>query len=253
MSLDSNVRIVFADMEGTLFYPVVKMTHGIAPSSWTLMAQDLGEDALTMEENMKKRWKEGGFKNAKGEQSYLEFMRESVQMHQMLGLKKETFEKAIDVPYHPGVKETYEFFKDGGIKTALISGGFKAQADRAQQDLKIDYALAGCQYFWKEDGTVDHFNLNDSDYLGKVKFVRGIMEQEGADPNQCVFIGDGPNDALIGKEVGISVSFNGCKKLEEACNYVIRQKEGKENFVEVLKVFGDGVYRDVMKTYKSRQ
>jgi phosphoserine phosphatase len=94
--------------------------------------------------------------------------------------------------------------------------------------------------------------LNDSDYLGKVKYVRGIMKEEGVDPNQCVFIGDGPNDAMIGKEVGISISFNGCKPLEEACNYNIRQKEGKENFIEVLKVFGGDVYRDAMKVYKSR-
>ncbi len=241
MALESNIKMIFLDMEGTIFQKVVKSTHGIAPSSWTYIADELGPDAKVQEELTKEIWNRGGYK------SYSQWMDATVRIHKMFGLEKKTFDEAMNVNYWPGVKETFDFFKEKGYKTALISGGFKAQADKAQSDLMIDYSLAGCEYFWNEDGKLRHWNLNNADYEGKVNFMKEHLKSECISPNQCAFIGDGPNDVLLAREVGVSISFNGVKELNDASNYVIKQKSGEEDFREVIKVFDQNAYSRYMK------
>ena len=66
-------------------------------------------------------------------------------------------------------------------------------------------------------------------------------------PNQCAFIGDGPNDVGLAKEVGLSISFNGCEDLENAVKYSIKQTKGNEDFREVIKYFDSNAYARYMK------
>jgi phosphoserine phosphatase len=241
MGIEKDIKLVFVDMEGTIFKKVVKSTHGTAPSSWTYIADLLGPEAKELEEETKKIWNSGGYK------SYLEWMDATIDIHRKFNLNKKIFDEAMDVEYWPGVKETFHFFREKGYKTALISGGFKAQADKAQTDLLINYALAGCEYFWDEKGELYHWNLNNSDFEGKVNFMREHIKSAKISSQQCAFIGDGPNDVGLAKEVGLSISFNGCKDLENACMYKIKQSLGKEDFREVIKYFDSNSYKKYMK------
>jgi len=50
-----------------------------------------------------------------------------------------------------------------------------------------------------------------------------------------MFVGDGKNDVPLAKAVGLSISFNGAKELEAVCTHAIRQKEGEEDFKEILR------------------
>jgi phosphoserine phosphatase len=229
--MNSKLRLIFFDMEGTIFRKVIEVARGnTAPSAWTLISQHLGKTAAREEDATKDKWNAGKY------HSYVEWMEDTIRIHIKYGLTRSFFEKVMSsIEYHPGVKETFAELRRRGYKTSLISGGFKAQADRAQRDLKIEHSFAACEYFWNADGTIEHFNLLPCDYEGKHDFMKLIMKEHGLKPSQCAFVGDGKNDIPLAKEVGVSIAFNGAPELQKVCTHSVNQPEGKEDFREILK------------------
>lgn len=229
--MKSKIKLVFFDMEGTIFRKVVKAYGGnVAPSAWTLISEHLGSNAAKEEKGTKEKWNHGEYKG------YVEWMEATIKIYKKYGLKKDFFEKLMrSIEYHDGVKETFKELKKRGYKTALITGGFKAQADRAQKDLMIDHAFSACEYFWDEKGNLIHWNLLPCDYEGKKDFMHLIMKEHSFKKEECAFVGDGPNDVPLAKEAGISISFNGIPELQKVCTYSISQPIGKEDFREILK------------------
>ncbi len=227
------IKLIFFDMEGTLFRKAVKLKENngnIAPSAWTLIAQHLGENALQEENATHDKWSKGKYSG------YVEWMEDSIRIHKKYGLTKEFFDKVMSsIEYYPGVAETFEALRKKGCKTALVSGGFKAQADRAMKDLKINHGFAACEYFWNDDGTIAHWNLLPCDYEGKLEFMKLIMKEHGLTREQCAFVGDGINDVPFANAVGLSISFNGAPELQKACTHSVVQEEGKEDFRAILK------------------
>ena len=231
--MERKIKMIFFDMEGTLFRKTYKDSKGnTAPSAWTLIAEHLGKDALEEEEWTKEKWTNGEYAG------YVEWMEDTILIHQKYNLTKSFFENIMkSVEYYPNVKEVFKELRERGYKTALISGGFKAQADRAQKDLKIYHAFAACEYFWDKKGNLYHWNLLPCDYEGKLDFMKLIMKEHGLKKSQCAFVGDGRNDIPFAKAVGLSIAFNGAPELQKICTYSINQKNGKEDFKAVLKYF----------------
>ena len=229
----SKIKLIFFDMEGTLFKKTIRNSYGnTTPSLWSLIALKLGKDAHAEEELTKKKWTEGKYSG------YIEWMEDTLRIYQKYGLKKALFEKAMNsVEYHKGVFETFDVLRKRGFRLALISGGFKVQADRALLDLKINHAFAACELFWDDEGNLVHWNLLPCDYEGKIDFMRLIMREHGLKPDECAFVGDGKNDVALAREVGVSVAFNGAPELRDVCSYSVEQGEGKEDFSEILKFF----------------
>lgn len=229
--MKNNIRLIFFDMEGTLFRKAIRDTRGnIAPSAWPLIARGLGEQCRIEEEATQEKWINGGYAG------YVEWAEETVLIYRKHGLTRDLFEKILSsIEYHPGVHEAFQVLRERRMKTALISGGFKAQADRALRDLKINHAFATCEFLWNGDGTIGHYNLLPCDYEGKLDFMRLIMKEHGLRPGQCAFVGDGKNDIPLAKSVGLSIAFNGHPDLQRACTHPINQPEGREDFREILK------------------
>jgi len=225
------IKLIFFDMEGTLFHKVIKTSIGnTSPSAWTHLAKHLGEEALKEEDETKEKWNNNQYAG------YVEWMEDTIRIHQKYGLDKDFFDKVMNsIEYHNGVKETFKELKNKGYRTALISGGFKAQADRAQVDLKINHSFAACEYFWDKKGKLAHWNLLPCDYEGKADFMKLIMKEHGLDPEECAFVGDGVNDVFLAKEVGTSIAFNAPEELQKVSTFSINQPEGKEDFREILK------------------
>lgn len=229
MTIDNKVQLAIFDMEGTIFRKAVPVREGTAASAWTLIAQELGPKALAEEETTKVKWMSGEY------QSYTEWMEDTIRVHKKYGLTKTFFDQVMgSVPYHPGVHETFQSLRERGIKTALISGGFKAQADRAQRDLLIDHVFAACEYIWDGEELL-HWNLLPCDYAGKLAFMKILCEELKISAENTAFIGDGENDVILAKAVGMSVCFNGVPKLQQACTYSIIQPLGHEDFRAVLR------------------
>ncbi len=225
------VKLIFCDMEGTLFRKAFEVSRGnTSPSLWTVISMQLGKKAFEEEEKTKDRWTGGKYNG------YVEWMEDTIRIHRKYGLTKGVFEKVVSsVEYYPGVAESFKEFRKRGYRTALISGGFKALADRASVDLKIDHSFAACEYFWNTDGTIAHWNLLPCDYEGKLDFMQLIMKEHGIKPEHCAFIGDGKNDIPLARAVGLSIAFNAAKELQDVCTYSISQPKGREDFRVVLR------------------
>ena len=224
------VKLIFFDMEGTIFRKTVRNSYGnTAPSAWSLTGKSLGEKAHSEEELTKKKWTEGLYAG------YVEWMEDTIRIYEKYGLTRDAFESAMrSIEYHPGVFETFHELKGRGVKTALISGGFKAQADRALVDLKINHAFAACELFWDGKGRLAHWNLLPCDYEGKIDFMKLIMKEHGLDRDECAFVGDGKNDVALAKEAGLSVCFNGDEALKKVSTYSVEQPAGEEDFSKIL-------------------
>lgn len=229
----NKIKLIFFDMEGTLFRKTVSYSYGnTAPSLWSLIALKLGDDAHAEEELTKRKWTHGEYAG------YVEWMEDTLRIYRKYGLKREVFEVVMNsVEYHKGVFETFDVLRKRGFRLALISGGFKAQADRALLDLKINHAFAACELFWDDNGNLVHWNLLPCDYEGKIDFMKLIMREHGLEAWECAFVGDGKNDVALAREVGVSVAFNGAPELMEVCTYSVEQAEGKEDFSEILRFF----------------
>jgi phosphoserine phosphatase len=147
-------------------------------------------------------------------------------------LTRAVFEGVIaSVQEMPVARRVVETFREHAAIIVIVSGGFKALADRVQQAFKIDHALSGCEYFFDpETELLDHWNLLPSDFTGKIDFMRFIMKAYRVRARECAFIGDGDNDVPMAKKVGLSLAFNAQPRLREVCTHVIDQPRGEEDF-----------------------
>jgi len=168
-------KIWFFDMEGTILKKEHALDNGkVAPSAWTVLAKELGEECYREEEETKDKWLKGMYRG------YLDWMRDTVLIHKKYGLTKEILDKIIDKSdYHIGAHRLFKKLHEHGIITALVTGGFKALADKVQRELKIHHAFSGCEYFFDNDGKLEFFNLLPSDNDGKVSFMRQIAREHG--------------------------------------------------------------------------
>lgn len=226
-------KILFLDLEGTLLKKAYHLDNGkVAPSAWTLLAEALGPECLEEEERSKDTFLSGGYRG------YMDWMADSVRIHRKYGLTRSLFNEVMgSVEFMNGATELVSYAKSRGMITALISGGFKALADRAQLTLGLDHALSGCEYFFCNDTElIRHINLLPSDYDGKVSFMRSVLFEYGLSKEDAAFVGDGKNDAALASEVGLSIAFNAQSELQSACSHQINQPKDEESLVAAIEL-----------------
>jgi phosphoserine phosphatase len=219
-------KLIFLDLEGTLVKipPIVSETQ-VAQSAWTILAQLLGPDCLREEEETKKKWE------AKRYFNYLAWMEDTIRIHQKYGLDSKTFDAMLDtIEEMPGIRVAAKKFHDWGSKIAIISGGFKALANKAQIAIKAHHSFAACEYFFDQNGRLEHWNLLPSDYEGKLDFMRLLMREHGVTAEDCALVADGVNDVPLAGGVKLSIAFNAQPQLKNVTSLAITQPTGEENF-----------------------
>jgi phosphoserine phosphatase len=224
-------RIVFFDMEGTLLRTAYHLDDGkVAPSAWTVLAEKLGPDCLKAENESKDIYLAGGYAGG-----YLEWMLKTVLFHQQFRLTESVFRELIEsATFMANADIALKCIHEWGCVTVLITGGFKALADRVQRQLRLHHAFAGCEYFFHpETGEVEHVNLLPADEKGKADFMRLMCREYGYDPRECAFVGDGKNDVHLAREVGYSIAFNAQPELARVASFRISQPRGEEDFMAV--------------------
>ncbi|RWU07970.1 HAD family hydrolase [Pseudidiomarina gelatinasegens] len=226
-------RIWFFDMEGTILRKDHELDNGkVAPSAWTVLAKKLGEDCYREEEATKDKWLRGEYKG------YLDWMKETVLIHKKYGLTKDHLNQLVDnAEFHDGVDELFSWLREHGVITALITGGFKALADKVQRRLKIDHALSGCEYFFDDAGKIEFFNLLPADHEGKLSFMNQVLFEHGLSADDCVFIGDGKNDVFLAEKSKISIAFNAQDELVRMATFSLTHERGKENLRDIINFF----------------
>lgn len=214
------MRIFFFDMEGTLLKKNSILDNGkVAPSAWTVLAKEIGEECYLDEEKTKDLWIQKKYI------SYTQWMKDTLKIHIKHGMEKRHLEKIISMAeLQDGAQELISAIRAEGSITALISGGFKELADVVQLSLKIDHAYSACEYFFDDDGRVVHFNLLPTDELGKFVFMEHLASEYNIKLNDCVFVGDGKNDVFLARRVGMSIAFNAQPELRSISTHAIDQE-----------------------------
>jgi phosphoserine phosphatase len=226
-------KIWFFDMEGTILKKNHELDNGkVAPSAWTVLAKDLGEECYLEEELTKDKWRDRHYKG------YLDWMKDTVLIHKKYGMTNQHLQNIVDkAEFHDGVEELFAWLHSRGVITALITGGFKSLADRVQKHLKIDHALSGCEYFFDSEGFIEFFNLLPSDHEGKLSFMKQVLFEHGLTPKEAAFVGDGENDKHLAECAGFSIAFNAQKELKKRSTVSIEQPRGHENLADIISLF----------------
>lgn len=221
------LELIFFDMEGTLFskdhaQDADRKEFGFH-SLWSRLMHALGPEAVREDQGTVRKWMSGGYR------SYVQWCDETLGILKNHGLTESVFQEAMaQVSLNEGVEETLDALNRKGIKTAIVSGGFMAQARQAQQRLRINHSFAAADLFWDESGRLDHWNIFPSDFKGKVDFVNLIRREYDLPREACGFVGDGGNDIYVAQEVGVSFAYRAEPDLEAVSTHSI------DSFQEIL-------------------
>lgn len=224
------MKLLVLDIEGTIFRSGIRLPGAQIDSTiWQAVALALGPEAVREEIATHEKWREGLYR------SYLDWMKDTIIIHQRYGLTAEVFSRLIAAAeYSPGAVETLCGVDRSSYEIVLISGGFRELARRAQTDLRIHHAFAACEYFFDGAGVLSAFNLLPCDFEGKLDFIHLMLREYGLTPRDWIFVGDGLNDVPIAKAAPLSVAYNGVPELRGVSTFAI------ENFHELAGILPAG-------------
>jgi len=107
----------------------------------------------------------------------------------------------------PGADTMLARFRQLGVKTLLLSGGFTFFTERLKQRLGLDYIISNRLEI--KDGRLTGRLLGEIvDADAKAAKFRAVMRGLGARKEQTVAIGDGANDLKMMAEAGLSIAFH---------------------------------------------
>ena len=121
---------------------------------------------------------------------------------------------------NPGGEALIQFFKNRGIYSAVVSGGFTYFTDRLAKDIGLNHSRANV------------LEIEDSQLTGKVKggiinatakakFVKELCDQYSISTSQTIVAGDGANDLEMMAIAGLSIAYHAKPLVVKKANIVI--------------------------------
>ena len=107
-------------------------------------------------------------------------------------------------PYLPGAVDTVNALRARGVKLALVSTGIQIHAEMVAEELGFDRIVAN--YIFARDGVISGETRVGVPEGGKGQVVAALMEEFGAQPQDCLAVGDTRSDADMFRRVGVSVA-----------------------------------------------
>lgn len=148
-----------------------------------------------------------------GELNFDEALKERVAL--LKGLKREDMENVMSrLKVTPGVETLLREVKKRGMKTAIVSGGFKFFAESFQHKLGMDYAFANDLEFDGDTltGVVNGKIINAQE---KARILEELAHKEKLTLDQVVAVGDGANDLLMLAKAGFGIAFHAKEKVRK--------------------------------------
>lgn len=222
-----SIKLAVFDLEGTIFRNSYRGKD--FPSLWAVICNLCGPEAAEEDAANREKFYAGKYAG------YSEWVIDTLKIHQKYGLKRNQLESLINsIDYYPGVAETFDNLRQKGINIAIISGGLKALADRAAIDYKVEHCFAAAEYFWNQDGTIQHWNVMPTDFAHKKSVLEILCRDLGITADECLFVGDGRNDRAVAGHCALSIGFNPHDELRQDVDVIIEQPKGEENLAAVL-------------------
>ncbi|MEO1939045.1 phosphoserine phosphatase SerB [Candidatus Thioglobus sp.] len=121
---------------------------------------------------------------------------------------------------NPGGKDLIKFFKDQGIRSAVVSGGFTYFTHRLAKDIGLDHDRANELDIENNQltGITQGSIINAT---AKSEFVIELCDQYQISPNQVIVAGDGANDLAMMSIAGLSVAYHAKPSVIKQANIVI--------------------------------
>jgi len=156
----------------------------------------------------------------RGEIDFAESLRRRVAL--LEGLDEHALQRVYDerVKLNPGAGLMLAGLKEHGIRTLLVSGGFRFFTDRLKAQLGLDYAhankleIANGKLTGKMVGAV-------FDAQGKADWLVKIREELNLRPEQVIAMGDGANDLKMMARAGISIAYHAKPVVREQADYAL--------------------------------
>jgi len=218
------VKLLVCDVEGTIFEPHMIKDTDHASYIWTKIADELGDAAKAEEIITQKKWKANAYGPKDSGMAYINWVKDSIHIHQNHGLSAERFTQIIDsAPYVSGVREFFAVLNRKEYIPVLISGGIQNLNTKACIDLGIERenSFAACEYYFNDKGEID-WNLifvNSCNFWGKEEIVRILLRKYGLNRNDWIFIGDGVNDKTIAEKASFSIGIKPVGGLADIVDY----------------------------------
>ena len=200
---NSRFKLVVFDLDGTLTQE---------RSIWEYIHKRLGK-WYGFAENYQKLFLAGKI-------SYDEFCERDAQVWKGMRIE-EVIKIAKTVPFHPGADELIRYLKQNELKIAVVSSGLSVLSNWVHERYGFDYSVSND--LLHEDGIltgrVRIQVYNDQ----KATWVKRILEQFGARPEETIAIGDSAGDLEMLQLAGFSIAFNSsCKPLDQIATLCIQ-------------------------------
>ena len=143
---------------------------------------------------------------------YKESLRRRVAM--LAGVDAALLERVFEekMRLNPGAERLLAACRAAGLKTLLVTGGFRFFAERMQQRLGLDFTRANeleiidGRLTGKVSGPAENGGeIVDAD--GKARALRDACARLGCAPDKAIAIGDGANDLKMMRLAGLSVAY----------------------------------------------
>jgi phosphoserine phosphatase len=135
-----------------------------------------------------------------------------------IGVLDKVYTERLQV--NPGGKDLIKFFKDQGIRSAVVSGGFTYFTHRLAKNIGLDHDRANELDIENNQltGITQGSIINAT---AKAEFVVELCEQYDISPNQVIVAGDGANDLEMMSIAGLSVAYHAKPSVIKQANIVI--------------------------------
>ena len=156
----------------------------------------------------------------RGEIDFPESLRRRVAL--LAGLPESALARVYDerLVLSPGAESLLAATRRAGIKSLLVSGGFRFFSERLKQRLGLDYTCA------------NEFEIRDGRLTGQVlghivgaqekprELVR-LRQELGLSREHVIAIGDGANDLPMLREAGVSIAYHAKPVVKAEADYAI--------------------------------
>ena len=215
------MKLLVLDVEGTLFRTHIRLPGASIDSTiWQAIAHALGPEAIDAEVATHGKWDRGEYP------SYIDWMKDTIRIHQEFGLTQSAFERIIQAAeFNPGVVETLRDVDRSVWEPVLVTGGFRELAARVQRAANVHHAFAACEYFFDAD-RLSGFNLLPCDFEGKMDFIQLMLREYRLGENDWVFVGDGRNDVPIARRASLSIGYQPHEQLKAVVHHTLNDFRG---------------------------
>ncbi len=155
-----------------------------------------------------------------GEIDFAESLRRRVAL--LKGLDESALLRVYDerLKLNPGAEAMMAEFKQHGVKTLLVSGGFVFFTKRLKERLGLDFAHAN-ELEIVNGKLTGEVSGKIMDAQGKADWLNRIRVELELKPQQVIAMGDGANDLKMMAEAGISVAYHAKPVVRAQASYAL--------------------------------